>query len=56
MGGLGRIYFAAIERYATRHEIEGSAFDDFLMFLRAVDDEYVVFVNAKQKAESEKSK
>lgn len=54
MGGLGRIYFTAIERYAERHEIDGSAFDDFLLFVRVIDDEYVAVVNEKMKSEQNK--
>ena len=56
MGGLGRIYFTAIDRYAARYGIVGSDFDAFLTFVQALDDEYVSHVSEKQKAESEKNK
>lgn len=56
MGGMGRIYFAAINDYALRYEIVGSAFEDFKTFLRALDDEYIAHVSEKQKAEQTKSK
>lgn len=55
MGGLGRIYFTAKDRYAERYGIEGDEFDDFLMFIDAMDEEYVAVSNEKQKAESEKT-
>lgn len=51
MGGMGRIYFSAIHQYAVRSEISGSDFDDFLMFLRALDDEFMRHVAEKQKAD-----
>ncbi len=56
MGGLGGIYFTAIDRYARRFNISGSAFDNFLMFLRVLDEEYIRYVNEKQKAEQNKNK
>jgi hypothetical protein len=56
MGGLGRIYFTAIERYAARYGIAGSDFDDLLLFLHALDDEYIACMNEKTKAETDKNK
>ena len=56
MGGMGRIYFTAIENYAERYDIAGSAFDDFLMFVRVLDDEYMRHADEKQKTESKNTK
>lgn len=50
-GGIGRIYFTAIDHYAARFDIAGSDFDFLLLFVRVLDDEYVRHVNAeRQKA------
>lgn len=54
MGGLGRIYFQAISTYAGRYGIEGEAFDEFLTFMRAIDNEYVAVQNERAKAEADK--
>lgn len=51
MGGMGRIYWDAINQYAERHGIIGSVFDDFLTFVRALDDEFMRHVAEKQKAD-----
>lgn len=56
MGGLGRIYFQAINAYAERYGIDGSAFDEFLTFMRAIDDEYMAVQNERAKAEADKHK
>ena len=56
MGGLGRIYFSAIERYAERFNITGSDFDSFLLFVRAIDDEFIKYTCERQKEEAEKNK
>lgn len=56
MGGLGRIYFQAINHYAERHGIVDSAFDAFLTLLRVIDDEYVAVQNERAKAEADKQK
>lgn len=56
MGGMGRIHFTAIDRYAERFGIAGEAFDDLLLFIRAIDDEYLLIASEKQKAEADKSK
>lgn len=55
MGGLGRIYFTAIECYAVRNGIADSEFETFLSFVRAIDEEYIAHVNAQTKAEMDKS-
>lgn len=49
-GGIRRIWFTAIERYAAAHDIAGAAFDEFVTFVRAIDDVYVEYVNAKHNA------
>lgn len=51
MGEMGRIYWAAIDRYAERHEISGNDFDEFLMFVRVLDDEFMRHLSEKRKAE-----
>lgn len=56
MGGLGGIYFTAIDRYAQRFNICGTAFDNFLMFIRVLDEEYIRHVSEKQKTEQNKNK
>lgn len=56
MGGMGRIYFAAMDTYAQRYEIAGSDFDNFVTFMRALDDEYIAHMNEKQKTEQAKNK
>jgi hypothetical protein len=53
MGGMGRIYFAAIDQYASRYDIAGAAFDDFLRFIRVLDDEFMRHTGEKRKAEAE---
>lgn len=54
MGGLGRIYYSSISRYAADHGIEGEALHDFVLFLSAIDDEYVRFANEQAEAERKK--
>jgi hypothetical protein len=56
MGGLSRIYYQAKSRYAADHAIVGSAFGDFLIYLGAVDDEFVAITTERQKAEQDKHK
>lgn len=56
MGGLGRIYFSAIDAYAQRCGIGAEIFDQFLTFMRAIDDEYVAVMTERAKAEMEKNK
>ena len=36
----GPIPWTAIDRYAERHGIEGDDFEEFLILVRAMDDEY----------------
>lgn len=47
-GGLGRIYFTAIDHYAARYNITGSDFDSLLFLVRVIDDEYISHVNAER--------
>ena len=54
MGGMGRIYWRAINQYAVRDDIEGSDFDDFVTFIRALDDEFLSFVGEKRKTDAAK--
>jgi len=50
MGGMGRIYWRAINGYAARHGIAGDAFDDFVTFIRALDDEFLQHMRDKRPA------
>ena len=56
MGGLGSIYYSAKSRYAQDHGIAGSAFEDFLKFIGAMDEEYIAIECEKQKADAERNK
>lgn len=56
MGGLGRIYFTAIDRYAARFNITSSDFDNLLTFVRALDDEYLRHMSEQRKVEEAKAK
>lgn len=54
MGGLGRIYYRALSLYAGDHGICGSAFVVFVTFVRAMDEEFIAWMNEKQKRETDK--
>ncbi|MER9901601.1 hypothetical protein [Mesorhizobium sp. M0130] len=54
MGGESPIGFIAYDAYARRYGLEGEAFERFLAFMRAIDDEWLIHVDAKAKAEAEK--
>jgi hypothetical protein len=56
MGGVGRIYFTAIDRYAERFGLTDDQFERFRIFIRAMDEEYVLYVREKQEEEIEKNK
>lgn len=56
MGGLGRIWSESIRGYASSFGIVGSDLDDFVTFVRAIDEEYVAVQNEKAKAEMDKNK
>lgn len=47
-GGETPISFMALNGYARRYGIEGEAFERFLAFLTALDDEWLEYVNVKQ--------
>lgn len=51
MGGMGRIYYTALSRYAEDHNIE---LYPFVTFMQALDEVYVQSAaeKAKQKADS----
>lgn len=55
-GGQTAIYYTAISRYASDHEIEGDEFRDFLTFINAIDAEHLAMVAEELKALSEKEK
>ena len=44
MGGVGRIYYEAVSRYAEDHLIE---IEPFVTFIFAMDEEYVVWAAKK---------
>jgi hypothetical protein len=54
MGGAGRIYFTAIERYASRYDIAGTDFDQFVTIILEMDAEYLIYLNEKAKADQER--
>jgi hypothetical protein len=53
-GGESQISFTAIDRYATRYGISGTAFESFMALLCAMDDEYLQHV--ARVAEANKTK
>jgi len=48
-GGETPISFMALDRYAQRYGIEGEAFDRFLAFMDAIDDEWLEYAAEKAK-------
>jgi hypothetical protein len=56
MGGIGRIYYTAIDCYAVRLGLSDYEFDRFRVLVRALDDEYVAWVREKQAEELERNK
>lgn len=48
-GGETPISFMALDGYARRYGIEGEAFERFLAFLTALDDEWLEYVSVRQK-------
>ena len=50
----GRIPFSAIDRYARRYGVEGSAFDTFAAIVSAVDNEFMAIEaeRAKERAQA----
>jgi len=49
MGGCSGIYYSAMSQYARDHEIRGAEFQIFLILVRAMDAEYMVWISEKQK-------
>jgi hypothetical protein len=56
MGGMSRIYSTSIDAYARRFGIDGTAFEHFSTFVRAIDDEYVAVQLERAEREAEKTK
>lgn len=52
MGGMGRIYYTAISRYAADH---GIAIEPFYTFLDAMDSAYVTWAAEKAKQDADNS-
>lgn len=53
LGGAGHIPFAAIDRYAQRMEIAGTGFQMLFDIVSAVDDEYIDWLDEREKAAAE---
>ena len=56
MGGESPISFVAIDRFATRHGIEGSEFDILEALVREMDAEYLAHLDERRKAEEDERK
>lgn len=56
MGGESPISFMALDAYARRYSIEGEAFDRFLTFMSALDDEWLEYQAKKAKEAEEERK
>ncbi len=52
MGGHSPISFASIDAYARRYGVVDDAFDHLLVFVTAIDDEWLKIVAEKQKETS----
>lgn len=50
MGGETPISFMALDAYARRYGIEGEAFERFIIFMTAIDEEWLEY-QAKQDKE-----
>jgi hypothetical protein len=50
----GPIPFSAVDRYASRFEIEGEAFDRLLFFVSELDREYLSYATEQSKSRWEK--
>lgn len=55
-GGESQISFTAIDRYAIRYGISGTAFETFMALICAMDDEYLQYVARVAKANETKTK
>lgn len=49
-GGETPISFMALDRYAQRYGIEGEAFERFLAFMDAIDEEWLAYVDEQAKS------
>jgi hypothetical protein len=56
MGACSGIYYASISAYASDHGLSGAEFDDFYLFLRAMDDEYVTICGERAKEAMDRAK
>lgn len=56
MGGMGRIYYTALSRYAADHGIQGEGFGTFVTLVSAMDEEYLAVSGERAKEEAEKAK
>ena len=54
MAGPTAIPFAAVDRYATRFDIEGEDFDEFYRFIRHCDAVYLKWAEEQRKARDAK--
>ncbi len=48
-GGQKPITFLAYDAYARRYSIEGDAFDRFIAFMSAIDDEWLLYLDEQRK-------
>jgi len=55
-GGLGRIWYASMSRYARDAGIEGDEFAEFITFVTALDDEYLDHVQQQLESASKGKK
>jgi hypothetical protein len=51
-GGETPISFMALDGYARRYGIEGEAFERFLAFMTALDDEWLEYMAAQAKTDT----
>lgn len=49
---MGRIWYASMSRYARDAGIVGDEFADFIIFVTALDDEYLLLVQEELEAAS----
>lgn len=48
MGGCSGIFYSAMSQYGRDHNIEGSEFQMFLILVRALDAEYLLWMSEQQ--------
>ncbi|MBX9911203.1 MAG: hypothetical protein K2Z25_21175 [Beijerinckiaceae bacterium] len=56
MGGCSGMFYAAMSAYARDHGLIGEELDEFLIFLRVMDDEYVAFSGEQAKEAADRAK